>query len=1223
MTPPNVDYPVRLEAAFGADPADPDSWVWTDLSDDLIDQTVVIKRGRADEASSPAATSVKFVVDNQSGDYTPTRRASTHYPYIRRGVPIRFSVWYSGAWEVRFVGFAESWTPSWPHGDLSDGDYLGESFVTIDCAGPLRRLAQNSAIVLDDAASSVVARWGEPNTVLYQGTEATVEGVNPLSWVPGFLSPRVVGNVPTHSNPTVFTAWGQHYCPSLAVYGNWNALDVRTSGFVWRWLVTVSGTSVDLYRSTTASGLTLVGSAPNLAPFDGIRRVALSVTQTTSNQVTWRLIYTHGDQPENGNHIADVTGTISNTPCPLGRVTQVFCDAGAIEFSTASGYGNFAPTELAVTTGDMDWGDDGTGINWNGERAGRRIERIAGLYDVPFTAVGDLDETQVLSEQKTAGPAEIILDAAKVDLGVLSEDVDGPGLTYRCREYNRTVAAALVAADDLLDPFVPVLDDQRYRNRVSVTPAVGGKAVVSDDDLIALDGIREESLSLTVPDTQQAREQAGWRLRLASGDEMRYPTVTAEMSDQWLAITPGDRVTVSGLPPQHPDDDADLIIEGWTETITNTRWTIQANCSPGAPWDVGVIDDGVAPPVILCLGDSITEGLDATALENRWINVLQSLLRAGATGGDGYIPAYRPFSFGTGLFPQPTHAGSVSGTAVSGLGYRAATIGTGGTVTYTTDADLAEVWYGTATGGLDPLEITVDGGTPIVVPTDSGVGSWKDRRMFVELGAGSHTIVFSRYPGGGSFGPTISGVRFYSGDGPDYRYLYCDGDGYASCPDSVPLSFSNDIDVRVRVRPDDLTPAAVQHFAGKWNSFGTNQRTWRFGIDTSGNLLYNWSANGSASTTITSSAPNLTAGADVWVRVTHDINNGASGNDVRFFVSYDDTNDHTAVTWTQVGSTTTTAGVASLFDSTATLTVGAVVAATPGYFTGRVYALAVLEGIGGTVRASPRFDRGASTWDAQNNVWSRTLVDYVISPAQVGVTVIDGARAGLTLTAYTAGATGASNSTSDLADQVAFVNPGVVILAPFINEWQTSVAVATASANAQTVIDTILEGAPDTSLMLVAWYEPAASYAGSIDWSDYVDEIAALATANDAEFVDFYTDGPPVDIPFGIHPSDSGHLTIAQTLSQTDLLQAARIESGRLDSTSTVLDGALDDSSLVFDVTGAAWDDTAEPFGIRIGLEDMTVTEVNGQTFTVTRPNPEAHDDGTAVHAHPGFVLAL
>ena len=1217
----NTEYPVRLEVAFDADPSDPDTWTWTDLSDDLVDQTVVIKRGRADEASTPAATSVKFVLDNQTGDYTPTRRDSIHYPYIRRGVPIRFSVWYNDAWEVRFVGFAESWTPTWPHGDLSDGDYLGESFVTIDAAGPLRRLAQNSAIVLDDAASSVVAQWGEPNTVLYQGTEATVEGVKPLTWVPGALWPRVVGNVPSHTNPTVFTAWGQHYCPSIAVYGTWNALDVRTSGFVWRWLVTVTGTTISLYRTTTASGLTLVTTAPNTAPYDGVRRVALSVTQTTANQVTWRLIYTHGDQPESGNHIADVTGTISNTPCPLGRVTQVFCDSGAIEFSTASGYGNFAPTELAVTTGDMDWTGDGLGTNWAGERAGRRIERIAGLYDVPFTAVGDLDETQVLSEQKAAGPAEIILDAAKVDMGVLSEDLDGPGITYRCREYNRQPAAALDARADLLDPFVPVLDDQRYRNRVSVTPAIGGKATVSDDAAVALDGIREDSLTLAVPTTQQAREQAGWRLRLSSNEAMRYPTVTAEMSDVWLAITPGDRVTVSGLPPQHPDDDADLLIEGWTETITNTRWTIQANCSPAEPWEVGVVDDGDGPPVILCLGDSITEGLDATALENRWINVLQTLLRAGAAGGDGYIPAWRPYSFGTGLFPQPAHAGTVSGSAVSGLGYRAAGIGTGGSVTYTTDADLAEVWYGTATGGIDALDITVDGGTPIVVPTDSGVASWKDRRVFIELGAGSHTVVFARHAGGATFGPTLSGVRFYSGDGPPYRYLYCDGDGLASCPDSAALSFSNDPDVRVRVRADDLTPSVDQHFAGKWNSLSTPQRTWLFGINTAGNLFYVWSPNGTATTTVTSSAPNLTAGADVWLRVTQDLDNGAGGNDVAFWVSYDDTNDHTEVTWTQIGTTTTTAGVASLYDSTAVLSVGAIFSGAPGYFTGRVYAAAVLEA--GVERASPRFDRGASTWDAQNNVWTTTSADYVTSAAQVGVTVIDAARAGSTLTLYTAGATGASTGTSDLADQVAFVNPGVVILAPFINEWQTSVSVATASANAQTVIDTILEGAPDTSLLLVAWYEPDAAYAGSIDWSDYVDEIHALATANDAEVVDFYTDGPTVDAPFGLHPSDTGHLTIATTLSQTPLLQAARVESGRLDSTSTVLDGALDDSSLVFDVTGATWDDTAEPFGIRIGLEEMTVTEVNGQTFTVTRPNPEAHDDGTAVNAYPGFVLAL
>lgn len=331
MSSPNVDYPVRLEAAFGADPADPDSWVWTDLSADLIDQSIVIKRGRADEAASPAATSVKFVVDNQTGDYTPTRQASTHWPNIRRGTPIRFSVWYDGGWEVRFVGFAESWTPTWPHGDLSDGDYLGESFVTIDASGPLRRLATNRAMTTAEPQDSMVAQWGTAIASLYDGTTSDIDGVQPVrqtpkpGWLGGGSYTQIVGMVPDHTDPTVWTAWGQHW-PNIDI-ATYTVLDVRTSGFVWQWQVRVTTTSVSLWRATSLSGLTQVGAFTNLGPFDGRRRIALSVAQTTANRVTWRLIYTLADQPADGVHIIDQTGTIDNTPNPLGRITQLVADS--------------------------------------------------------------------------------------------------------------------------------------------------------------------------------------------------------------------------------------------------------------------------------------------------------------------------------------------------------------------------------------------------------------------------------------------------------------------------------------------------------------------------------------------------------------------------------------------------------------------------------------------------------------------------------------------------------------------------------------------------------------------------------------------------------------------------------------------------------------------------------------------------------------------------------
>jgi hypothetical protein len=326
-----IDYPVRFEVAFGADPTDPDSWTWTDLSADLIDQTVVIKRGRADEAASPATTSAKFVLDNQTGDYTPTRRASIHWPNIRRGAPVRFSVWYDGGWEVRFVGFAESWTPTWPHGDLSGGDYLGESFVTIDASGPLRRLASNRAMVSAEPQDSMVAQWGTAIASLYDGTTSDVAGVQPLrsmpkpGWLGGGSYSQIVGMVPDHADPTVWTAWGQHW-PNIDI-ATYTPLDVRTSGFVWQWQVRVTTTSVSLWRATSLSGLTQVGGFTNLGPFDGRRRLALSVAQTTADRVTWRLIYTLADQPADGQHIVDQTGTIDATPNPLGRITQLIADS--------------------------------------------------------------------------------------------------------------------------------------------------------------------------------------------------------------------------------------------------------------------------------------------------------------------------------------------------------------------------------------------------------------------------------------------------------------------------------------------------------------------------------------------------------------------------------------------------------------------------------------------------------------------------------------------------------------------------------------------------------------------------------------------------------------------------------------------------------------------------------------------------------------------------------
>lgn len=94
---PQGDLALRLEMAFGADlTADQSTWTWTDVSDDLLNQSATKNRGRANESSQVTPTSLKLVLDNRSGDYTPDNPMSEHYPNIVLGTPCRALLQYGG-----------------------------------------------------------------------------------------------------------------------------------------------------------------------------------------------------------------------------------------------------------------------------------------------------------------------------------------------------------------------------------------------------------------------------------------------------------------------------------------------------------------------------------------------------------------------------------------------------------------------------------------------------------------------------------------------------------------------------------------------------------------------------------------------------------------------------------------------------------------------------------------------------------------------------------------------------------------------------------------------------------------------------------------------------------------------------------------------------------------------------------------------------------------------
>lgn len=138
-------------------------------------------------------------------------------------------------------------------------------------------------------------------------------------------------------------------------------------------------------------------------------------------------------------------------------------------------------------------------------------------------------------------------------------------------------------------------------------------------------------------------------------------------------------------------------------------------------------------------------------------------------------------------------------------------------------------------------------------------------------------------------------------------------DYYMTVPDSAATSITGDIDVRVRVQLPTITPAINSALASKFTTTG-NQRSWFLDLQTTGKLAFFWSVDGIASLNrvATVALPAGIANGLYWLRATLDVDNGAAGHDVKFYYSQD------AVTWTQIGTTVTTAGTTSIFDGTST-----------------------------------------------------------------------------------------------------------------------------------------------------------------------------------------------------------------------------------------------------------------------------------------------------------------
>lgn len=199
-----------------------------------------------------------------------------------------------------------------------------------------------------------------------------------------------------------------------------------------------------------------------------------------------------------------------------------------------------------------------------------------------------------------------------------------------------------------------------------------------------------------------------------------------------------------------------------------------------------------------------------------------------------------------------------------------------------------------------------------------------------------------------------------------------------------------DLDAQILIRPDDLTPASEQVVWGEFLTTG-NKRGWSVRIKSTGVVSYRFSNDGTASivkdSTVAISTAGYVDGSKFWLRVVHDVNNGAAGYDVKFYTSDD------GVTWTQLGTTVTTATATSIFsDASNVITMGG--EGTAASYIGKVYEARLYSTIGGATNLVD-----PDPWDWSTATYGTTGVTTVtpaiaaaeqdVWPPRVAVTATD------------------------------------------------------------------------------------------------------------------------------------------------------------------------------------------------------------------------------------------
>jgi len=256
-----------------------------------------------------------------------------------------------------------------------------------------------------------------------------------------------------------------------------------------------------------------------------------------------------------------------------------------------SGVGSvYAPIYDAIT------GFAGESADWRVER----LARYAGLSSV--TVLGSTHDPIASQGPGGSGVVARLREVESTESGRLYAERDYFGLAYQSRDlrFNPDIIGevfAIAYAD--LEPGIELADDdQKLVNEIEASRPGGATQTVNAPASILAFGTYPESLNVLKTTDNAVTDAAYWKvLRYANPEpEIREVPIEAYTMPQYLDVLDADissYFTVYDLPAQAPAMDAQLTVEGYTETIGEHSHLIQFRSSAASQDSVWVIGDPV------------------------------------------------------------------------------------------------------------------------------------------------------------------------------------------------------------------------------------------------------------------------------------------------------------------------------------------------------------------------------------------------------------------------------------------------------------------------------------------------------------------------------------------------------------------------------------------------------------------------------------------------------